>query len=386
MTILIDIRPLMDTRYSGVAEYTRELITALLELDTVNQYILFYNSFHQIKERLPVFSQANVRIVATHIPNKLFNYGLLTIFRRPLLDRLCKTKIDILFLPHLNFAAWSPQTKSVITIHDLSFLDFPNFFSFRKNVWHWFLRVKQLVRRVDHVVTLSENSKQDIIRHAQIPADTISVIYSGISPTFRSLETSNHKIFELKKKYNLPDRFVLFLGTVEPRKNLQTLLTAFELLKAESQYQDLGLVIAGGRGWKAEPIYAQAQASRFSESIIFLDYIPAEEKLYLYNAAAIFVYPSFYEGFGFPPLEAMACGVPVIVSAISSLPEVVTSAAMLIDPYNARSITTAMATVLGDPALTEQLKLAGQIQAQKFNWSVVAQHYLALFKNLAPLN
>lgn len=383
MNILVDIRPLMDARYSGVAEYTIELLQALLEIDTHNRYLLFYNSFQKLQQRLPVFPQSNVRVVATRIPNKIFNYAFLTLFGRPYFDKLTKEKIDLIFLPHINFAAWSRKIPTVLTVHDLSFIRYPEFFSFRKNVWHWFLGVKKLLQRVTHVITLAENTKADIVAYSRISAESVSVIYSGISKVFRKLETSNENLTIIKEKYNLPDQFLLFLGTVEPRKNLGSLITAFELVKDSGNYPDLGLVIAGGRGWKSYSVYKQARQSRYAKEIKFLDYIPAEEKVYLYNIASIFVYPSFYEGFGFPPLEAMACGIPAIVSASSSLPEVVEQSAVMIDPYNARSISVAIEQLLRDKSLCDHFSSLGQEQAQKFNWSKAAKKYLQLFERLA---
>lgn len=383
MNILVDIRPLMDARYSGVAEYTLELLQALLEIDTKNQYTLFYNSFQKLDNRLPSFSQPHVKIVATRIPNKIFNYPFLKLLGRPYFDRLTKEKVDLIFLPHLNFAAWSKKTPTVLTVHDLSFIKYPEFFSFRKNVWHWFLGVKRLLKRVDHVITLAENTKADIVSYSNVSKESVSVIYSGISKVFRKLETEDSQLKTIKEKYNLPNQFLLFLGTVEPRKNLQTLIIAFELLKDSGNYPDLGLVIAGGKGWKSKPIYKQAHTSRYARDIKFLDYVPAEEKVYLYNLATIFVYPSFYEGFGFPPLEAMACGIPTIVSASSSLPEVVEKSALMIDPYNARSISVAISGLLQDNELYNHFVSTSQEQAKKFSWAKAAEYYLALFERLA---
>lgn len=382
MNILVDIRPLLDERYSGVAEYTLELLKALLQIDTENQYFLFYNSFHNLEYRLPVFPQSNVKVIKTRLPNKLLNYPLLRILQRPYLDRLADTKIDLFFMPHLNFAAWSRQTKMILTVHDLSFVYYPKFFSLRKNMWHRLLAVKSLIRRAYHIVSLSENTKQDIVSYGQVLQEKVSVIYSGISSTFSKLLNDDSRLQTIKEKYQLPDRFLLFLGTVEPRKNLPTLFEAFSMIKQQPGYEDLELVVAGGTGWKAQPIYRQAEASPYRSSIKFLDYIPAEEKVYLYNLATIFVYPSFYEGFGFPPLEAMACGTPTIVSAASSLPEVVENAALMIDPYNARSIFTALHQLLEDRALYDHFSQAGQVQAAKFSWAKVAEQYLQLFKRL----
>lgn len=383
MTIMIDIRPLMDERYSGVAEYTMELLHALFEIDKKNKYILFYNSFEPIAHRLPVFSSANVRVVATRIPNKIFNYAFLKLLGRPYFDRLVKEPVDLLFLPHLNFVARSKKVPMILTVHDLSFLRYPEFFSWRKNIWHWFLGVKKLLRSSNQIITLAQHSKDDISRYADITPDHVSVIYSGIAKVFKKLEPHDQQLAAIKQKYSLPDRFILFLGTVEPRKNLPTLIKAFALLKEGGKYADIGLVIAGGRGWKSKSIYQEAAQSPYASQIKFLDYVPAEEKVFLYNLATVFVYPSFYEGFGFPPLEAMACGIPTIVSAASSLPEIVQHNALLIDPYNPASITTALKAVLSNQALYDHLAGMGPKQAAEFSWLKAAEQYLRLFERVA---
>ncbi len=382
MNILIDIRPLLDKRYSGVAEYTVALINALLEIDQQNHYFLFYNSFKNFEHRLPNFSASNVTIVKTKFPNKVFNYLFLKLFRRPYFDRLAGEPINIVFLPHLNFGAWSRKTTSVVTVHDLSFIHYPEFFSLRKNIWHTLLGIRKLLRRANHVITLSENTKQDIISYANIPSDKVSVVYSGVGEDFKKVSEDDENLKIIKEKYNLPDAFILFLGTVEPRKNLMTLISTFEVIRKQADFKDFSLVIAGGRGWKSSPIYKQAQASYYAEDIIFLDYIPAAEKVYLYNLATVFIYPSFYEGFGFPPLEAMACGTPTIVSAVSSLPEVVEDATLMVDPYNMNSMVTSLITLLGDRNLYEHYSVTGQKQAQKFLWSETAKSYLQLFEHL----
>ena len=230
MNILVDIRPLMDKRYSGVAEYTVELLQALLKRDQINTYWLFYNSARDISFRLPVFNYPNVRIIRTRFPNKIFNYAFLKLFQRPYFDRLIGEKIDIFFMPHFNFAAWSPSVKSVVAVHDVSFLHFSEFFSWRKNIWHRLLGVKKLLRRFSKVVALSENTRLDIINTVKIEEKKVITFYSGLSSVFKKLSPDNPEMRRVKEKYHLPDTFLLFLGTVEPRKNIEGLIKAFEII------------------------------------------------------------------------------------------------------------------------------------------------------------
>lgn len=382
MNILIDIRPLMDERYSGVAEYTLELLRALLAIDRDNRYYLWYNSARDISGRMPVFDYENVTVIRTRFPNKLLNYPLLWLLRRPRLDKLIGKKIDIFFMPHLNFFAMSPSVKTVITVHDISFHLFPKFFNWRKNLWHYFIGIKSLLRRFDRVVTMSENNAADIATLPHLSSKKIIVIPAGLPKGFRKLEATDPGLEMVAKKYDLPKRFVFFLGTIEPRKNIAGLLEAFERLIAETNDPDLYLILAGGRGWKAGPIYQRARRSSCNDRIRFIDYIDREDKVYLYNLAALFAYPSFYEGFGFPPLEAMACGTPTVTAFSASLPEVTENAALLVDPYNPSAIAEAMKAVLEDPALAESLSGAGMSQAEKFNWDRVAHEYINVFAEL----
>lgn len=382
MNILIDIRPLMDERYSGVAEYTFELLQAIFQLDKVNNYWLFYNSFHNVSHRLPVFDQANVEIVRTKFPNKIFNYALLKLLGRPYFDSLIGQPVDIFFMPHLNFASWSPKVRTVLTVHDISFIHFPEYFNWRKNVWHYLLSIKQLFNRCHTIVTLSDNTRSDVMRYGQILDNKVTTIFSGISDSFFRLKKDDAGLMTIKQKYNLPDNFILCLGTIEPRKNIEGLIVSFEIIKKDSCQQNLKLVIVGGYGWKAKSVYTQARKSVYHQDIIFLGYVAAKEKVYLYNAALLFIYPSFYEGFGFPPLEAMACGTPTIVSATSSLPEIVDSAALLIDPYNPATIAAAALSVLNDPELAQRLSLAGEQRAKEFQWEKTAEQYLELFTRI----
>lgn len=381
MNILIDIRPLMDKRYSGVAEYTHELLKALFLIDRENKYWLFYNSYHDISDRLPEFAYPNVSVVRTKYPNKIFNYLLLKFLRRPYFDKLIGQPIDIFFMPHLNFARWSASVSSVITVHDLSFIYFPEFFNWRKNIWHRLLSIKNLLTRATAIVALSNNTQSDIKNYIQVEPAKVTTILSGISEVFTKLSVADSGLLAVKQKYRLPDSFILFLGTVEPRKNIKGMISAFSIVK-QKHLSDLKLVIAGGRGWKAKPVYQAAAASPYANDIIFLDYVEANEKVFLYNLATVFVYPSFYEGFGFPPLEAMACGTPTIVSAVSSLPEIVADGAIMIDPTNPTSIATAILEILKDKALHLVLIEKGIQQAEKFKWQKTAEKYLDLFTSI----
>ncbi len=383
MNILVDIRTLMDERYSGVSEYTRLLLTALLRADSENRYFFYYNSYADISARLPRFDFPNVRLIRTQIPNKLFNYPLLRLWRRPRFDnivqRLTGEKMDIFFMPHVNFAAWSPSVKTILAVHDLSFFRFPEFFSWRKNLWHFLLGIKQLIRRFDTVVAFSHNTAEDVQALSGIAATRVSVIASGLEAGFSPMSSSDPRLSVVRQKYGLPKRFILALSTIEPRKNIEGLIEAFEILKRRDGFKDLQLIIAGGRGWKATPIYRRATTSFVSSDIRFIGYVENEERVALYNLASTFVFPSFYEGFGFPPLEAMACGTPTIVAAASCLPEMVGSGAITVDPYDSTLFGEALYNVLSDEFLARRLSAEGMKRTTSFSWKSTAEKYLELF-------
>ncbi|MFH1232239.1 MAG: glycosyltransferase family 1 protein, partial [Patescibacteria group bacterium] len=294
--------------------------------------------------------------------------------------------------------------KSLITVHDLSFLRNPEFFSLRKNFWHNMINVSKLLKKFKQIIAISENTKRDIIELCGISPDKIKVIYSGVGEEYKQITNLNlielkdtecsighsvskaieaKRLNEVKQKYNLPDNFILYLGTIEPRKNIEGIIKAYNQLRIDnSELEDVKLIIVGGKGWKSKNIYKEWDLSEYKDDIKFLDYISSENKVYLYNLASVFLYPSFYEGFGFPPLEAMACGTPVIASYSSSLPEVIGDAGLLVDPYNITEIANALKQILLNKDLSDKLIKKGLEQAKQFSWIKTAREYLEVFSRL----
>ena len=377
MKIGIDIRTLLDARPSGVSEYVLNLLKEMFKLDTANEYRLFYNCFGDCPN-LPEFKQANVKLIKYNYPNKVLNYLLFKIFNYPKLDKALA--VDVFFMPHLNFIGLSVGAKNLLTVHDLSFLKYPEFFSARKNFWHRLVKAKKLLKRFSLVIAVSENTKRDIMELGGINPDKVKVIYSGVGEEYKKLPLINYQfsVKRVRDKYNLPERFILYLGTIEPRKNVDGIIRAYNQLRVMScELRDYKLIIAGARGWKSENIYREWDKSAFKNDIKFLGYVEPDDKIYLYNLASVFIYPSFYEGFGFPPLEAMACGVPVVASFASSLPEVVGDAALMVDPYNINDLAGALEKVLVDENLKNKLIARGLEQAKKFSWRETARAYLS---------
>ncbi|MFA5024587.1 MAG: glycosyltransferase family 1 protein [Patescibacteria group bacterium] len=379
MKIGVDIRVLMDKYYSGVSEYTANLLTAILRLDKENDYRLFYNSWHNLGPRLDKWGSDQATVISTRWPNKVFNYLLQKVLAYPKLDKVLGG-VDIFYAPHFNFIQLTKGVKRVITVHDLSFWRYPKFFSGRKNCWHRALSVKKMLCLADKIVAVSENTKNDIIQLAGVSPEKIKVIYSGSNLIKREIGVA--EATEFLSARQISGRFILYLGTIEPRKNISGLIQAFNNLKKDARFKDLKLVLAGAKGWKSRAIYQEREKSPFKNDIIFLGYISQKEKEILYSKGSVFVYPSFYEGFGFPPLEALTYGLPVVCSNVSSLPEVVGEAAILINPFKIEEITRALEMVLVDEKLQSLLQEKGYERAKFFSWNKTASEYLKLFKEL----
>ena len=383
MKIGIDIRTLMDARYSGVSEYTLNLLEAIFKIDKKNEYKLFYNSGHDVSRQIPQFAYDNVTVVSTRYPNKIFNNLMQRIWRRPKIDQLLG--VDLFFMPNIGFIALSPEGKKIITIHDLSYWRYPEFFSLKRRLWHKLIGVKKILLDFDMVVAVSENTKQDIVEFSRIASEKVQVIYSGIGAQYHQIknEIERKNLASVREKYQLPQKFILYLSTIEPRKNVSGIIKAFEeFILQNMKMKNFGLVIAGAQGWKSKEVFKTWQASRHKEKIKFLGYVDQGDKVYLYNLASLFVYPSFYEGFGFPPLEAMASGCPVITSTVSSLPEIAGQAALMVNPDNIREIAQAMSLIIQDAYSRNNLVKKALETVQKFSWEKTAQGYLQLFKRL----
>ena len=392
MRIGVDIRVLAREVRTGVEEYTIHLLSKLLPLEPEINYKLFYNAYRKAELNYSWLNMNNVSLKSHRIPNRFF-FAVARYLNEPKVDKLLGG-IDVYFNPHFFVAPVSRDCRKVITFHDLSFEHYPEFFSKRKRLWQKFLMdTKEEAKKADKIIAVSNSTKEDLINLYGVDANKIEVIYSGVSERFkpanRGQRTANNgkwgrekngeqkEIKRVKKKYNLPEKFILYFGTIEPRKNIVGIIKAFELLKDS---ESLKLVIAGAKGWLEQDIFKAAKNSKRSQDIFFTGFIEDEDKPALYNLAELFVYPSFFEGFGFPPLEAMACGLPTIVSCNSSLSEVVGKAALMIDPDNIDELACVMEIVLSDSKLRKRLISTGIKQAKKFSWQECAEKTLSVLR------
>jgi len=369
MKIGIDIRCLMNGNYSGVSWYAYNLLKNIFALDANNQYVLFYNSGKPVS--LPEFKQSNVSYHGCRYPNKLFNLSL-NFFDYPKIDSLIGG-VDIFFVPNLHFISWSPRCKKIITVHDLSFLHFPEFFTVKMRLWHKLIIKKNILGQADLIIADSFNTKNDLIELLGVAAEKIKVIHLGIDQKYFTA-LSPDQLAGIKKKYNLPDKFILSLGTLEPRKNLDGIIAAYKSLAT-----DFSLVIAGGRGWKIKP----ADNLFFADKRVrYIGYIDESDKPALYQLASLLIYPSFYEGFGLPLLEAMASGCPVIAGCNSSQPEVVTEAGLLVDPHDINEIKMALDGLLSNADFRQEMSAKGKQRAADFSWEKTAQETVKSFNEI----
>ena len=393
MNIGIDIRSLMEKNKTGVGEYIYELLSAVFKIDKQNQYFLFYNSAQDVFANIPKWNNENVHYVSKKWPNKLFNFCLFFLCW-PKIDKLIGKKLDYFFAPNINFFALSPEVKQILTIHDLSFEYFPDCFDGKRRLWHKILSPKNACQRADIILTPSKNTKRDVMETYGIDEKKIKVIYPGLSSVFNepafakatagllsqveySADGCGNKNNEIIKKYNLPDKFILFLGTIEPRKNIIGIIEAFNKFcgKKPDIYK---LVIAGAQGWKIEPIMELISKS---VNVKYIGYVDAADKPALYKLADLFVYPSLYEGFGFPVLEAMAMGTPVIAGDRSSLPEISDGSVFLVNPNNTDEIARGMEMLLSDERTKNMFSNKGIEQAKEFSWQKAATEFLKIFEN-----
>jgi glycosyltransferase involved in cell wall biosynthesis len=243
----------------------------------------------------------------------------------------------------------------------LSFKHYPESFP-RGQRWYLQSQTARSVRQARRVITISESGRQDVHRFFGVPLDQIDVVYPGVGDEFRPFLPAAVQQFRQQK--GLPERFILHVGTLQPRKNIPILLEALARLKQS----DVPLVLVGGKGWLFAEIFARVEALGLRERVIFTGYVPAEELPLWYNAASLLVFPSLYEGFGMPIVEAMACGTPVIAAATSSIPEATGEAGLLFDEQNVETLVKCLTAVLQNPDLAHTLREAGLHQAQKFSW------------------
>lgn len=361
---------------AGIGRYTRELIKALATPGIGNglaQYRLFVADSKPAA--MPPVPGPNFTWCSTRLTDRWLA-RLWYRLRLPLPVECWTGPLDLFHAPDFVLPPVKPKTRTLVTIHDLSFVRLPEMtmpgMSDHLNKW-----APHSVNRANHVIAVSEATRQDLIELYQTPPEKITVLYHGVSPEFRPIDEAS-KLGAIRQKYQLGTQpYILSLGTIQPRKNYRRLIQAFARIKL-----DVSLVIAGGKGWSYETIYNEAQKQGLAERVYFPGFVGEADLPALYSAASLFVYPSLYEGFGLPILEAMACGTPVIAARQSSLPEVVGNDGLLVDPYDVEALAAALTQLLEDPRLCQRLSQAGQARAAQFTWSDTATRLINLYEKI----
>lgn len=377
MTFLIDIRLLTTGRVSGVEEYTRNLVNALIRRAPGDRFELLYNGFRKAPLPTEWCVAPNVRVIDRRIPNKLFDLSARTI-GFPRADTFTHDA-TLAFTPHLNPLRVSGKMKRIVTFHDISFVHFPEFFPLRKRLWLWLQDYRREARRADALVVDCEFTRRDIAETLHVPAERIHVIAPGIDPRYRPFAPGEFNGDAFRRTRGIRSPFILFSGVLEPRKNIEGVIRAFTRLKRDGRYPGLALVIVGDRGWLYDRIFNEARRSAAFADIVFWGHATPEDLRALYTLAEAFVYPSFFEGFGFPPLEAQSCGAPVVVSNRSTLPEVIGTSGILVDPWDTNALAAALEAILTDHSLRDELVRRGYANVKRFSWDTAADSLLSLF-------
>jgi len=365
MRIGIDARLIYYTQ-AGISQYTLRLIQGLAKINQGDEFYILRDR----RDSLTITNNDNFKRINLWTPShhRFEQWGLR--FELPSLG------LDLLhspdFIPpfHRNF-------KSVITIHDLAFLLYPHFLT--EDSARYYGQINRAVKSADHIIAVSESTKQDTIRLLGVPESKVSVIYEAANPLYRPMDRAQAREY-VRHTYGL-NKYFLFVSTIEPRKNLPTLLRAFRALRDQYKVRTR-LAIVGQKGWLAEEVFTLVDKLRLDNDVCFLGRVPLEDLVCLYNGAQALVHPSFYEGFGLPPLEAMLCGTPVICSNVSALPEVVGDAALLVPPDEVSEWTVAMWRVLNDQELWAQMQAKGYRRAQCFSVEKTARQTLEVYKRI----
>ncbi|MFZ2976100.1 MAG: glycosyltransferase family 1 protein [Candidatus Moraniibacteriota bacterium] len=372
MKIAIQAADLDWERIDGTRVYILNLLKYFGKLDLKSQFLIYHKKNFNPELTPDKFSNYDIR----KIPFPFFWTQI----------RLCLSlfweKPDVLWMPMHNIPLFrNKKMRTVVTIHDLAFKYFPDHFR-KYDLLKLNLLVGWAVRRSDGIIAISQATKKDILKfYPEIKADKIKVINHGFDKEIFEKERNQEKEQEIRDKFNIQGRYIFYVGALQPRKNLKTLISAFEELKKEKQYRDVKLVLAGEKAWLWKEIFQQIQNSPVRNEIITPGKIKFADLGHLMRGAEIFCFPSLYEGFGIPVLEAFISGVPVVCANNSSLPEVAGEAALYFEPKDYSQLSLQIKKILDNPELRQDLISKGIKQAQKFSWEKCAQETLDYLKS-----
>lgn len=373
MRIAIDAHS-VGTGLGGNESYATNLIEALAEIDQTNRYTLYVTKREAVERFRDRWTNFSVKSTLPHTP----------LVRIPLTlsAELRRNPVDVL---HVQFTAppFSP-CPVVVSIHDLSFEHLPQTFKWRSRK-QLRITVRRSARQAAQVIALSEHARNDIIETYQVNSEKITAIPLAASAQFRPV-ASNEELQRVRHTYGIKGEYILSVGAIQPRKNLGRLITAYERLRRLNPDSSLPkLVLAGKCAWLYDETLRTIKELGLTDSVILTGYVPESDLPALYSGAVCFVYPSYFEGFGLPPLEAMQCGTPVIVGNQTSLPEVVGDAGILVDPFDVDALAAALGKVISDSDLRQRLGVQGLARAKLFGWQETARRTLAVYHQAAGI-
>jgi len=362
LNIAIDARSVNNNK-TGIGNYIVNLVDGLKAADKGNNYVVYTEKVRHSIKKIPIISAIS-RIFYLFYDNLVFPFVLLV------------NKIDVYHCPAFILPLFNFKYKKVITIADLGFYVFGNNFSKKWHARHLKFMLPISVKKADKIIAISDSTKKQIVEIFGVPEEKVKTIYLGVSEKYKVIE--DKKVIEsLLEKYQIKKPFILFVGNMDPRKNLKRLISAFRKLKVNKS--NLQLVIIGRKG----ELFQQDILEEVKRGdIVLTGYLDEDAVICLYNAASVFVFPSLYEGFGLPILEAMACGCPVVTSKVYSMPEVAGNAAILINPEKVDEISEAVLNIMDDNKLRENLIAKGFERAKKFNWEKTALETMEVFKTI----
>jgi len=366
--VAIDARKLHDF---GIGTYIRNLLRQLARLDRRTEYILICGE----RDRdLGISLGDNFRVeIDTSKPYSIWEQVTVP-------WALVRTRAGIFHEPHYVLPPLT-HCRSVVTIHDCIHLRFPQYLQKPGALAYARAQMGAAARRSNRILTVSEASKRDILEYFKVPPEKVTVIYNGIDERFATAPAED-QIRAVEERYQLQGEFALYVGNVKPHKNVERLLDAFHLVR-QSGLTDLKLIVIGDDISKYAALRRAVHRYNLHKYVRFLGFLPDETLAVVYRLASVFVFPSLYEGFGLPPLEAMACGTPVVTSNVSSLPEVTGDAALLVNPYSAEEIADAMRRVLTNPVLRADLSARALARAREFSWERSARRVLEIYDEVA---
>ncbi|HKP54198.1 MAG TPA: glycosyltransferase family 1 protein [Chloroflexia bacterium] len=363
-------------RQAGLSRHIYELVTTLPRTDPTASFVAFVGN-GDIPPDVTANMPRNLKLSRSRFPTgrapvRIAWEQLVLPFAA------ARMKLDLLHCP-VSVRPFISPCPVVITIHDLIFLRYPKSYHPAKQ---FYLRAmsRWSAKHARHIIAVSEATRQDAIEMLGVSPCRVTTIHNGVGEQFIPLPSE--EIEHFRQQHDLSGRTILYLGTLEPRKNITLLLDAFKEIEARPEYADVKLIIGGSKGWYYDEIFATAERLGLTgtDRVRFLGRVPDEELPLWYNVADVFAYPSLYEGFGLPPLEAMSCGTPVVVSNTSALPEVVGDAGLLLNPEDAAGWATAFMDLLNNRAIAQELAARGLRQAQKFNWQRAAEETLQVYR------